>query len=147
MINIPWADLVTMNSSCFWFWKLIFLVFIGPDYLDQLLNRFLNQPTNELDNLEDMNANVDIYAAPSAFADHWAQWKPWGTMEPHGGKHSSECLELQLESVSFPRRGLGRLFYEIPAVFGGGRRWSGKGGGGGRRRATAGFGEHILGCL
>ena len=89
-----------MNSSCLWFWKLVFLVFIGPDYLDQLLNRFLNQPTNELDNLENMNANVDIYAAPSAFADHWAQWKPWGTMgaarrtcadpAPDDGKHSLE---------------------------------------------------------
>ena len=157
MINIPCADLVTMNSSCFWFRELVFLDFIGPEYLDQLLNQFLNQPTNELDNLEDMNADVEIYAAPPAFADHWAQWKPWGTMgaarrtcadpEPDDGKHSSECLELQLESVSFPRRGLGRLFYEIAAVGGGGRRWSGKGGGGGRRRATAGFGEHILGCL
>ena len=59
-----------MNSSCFWFWKLAFLDFIGPEFLDQLLNRFLKQPINELDNLEDMNANVEIYAAPLAFADH-----------------------------------------------------------------------------
>ena len=146
-----------MNSSCFWFRELVFLDFIGPEYLDQLLNQFLNQPTNELDNLEDMNADVEIYAAPPAFADHWAQWKPWGTMgaarrtcadpEPDDGKHSSMCLELQLDSASFPRRGLGRLFYEIAAVGGGGRRWSAKGGGGGRRRATAGFGGHFLGCL
>ena len=69
-----------MNSSCFWFWKLVFLDFIGPEFLDQLFNRFLKQPTNELDNLEDMNANVEIYAAPPAFADHFSLLKPWGTM-------------------------------------------------------------------
>ena len=59
-----------MNSSCFWFRELVFFDFIGPEDLEQLLNQFLNQPTNELDNLEDMNANVEIYAAPPAFADH-----------------------------------------------------------------------------
>ena len=99
--------------------------------IDQVLNQFLNQPTNELDNLEDMNADVEIYAAPPAFADHWAQWKPWGTMgaarrtcadpEPDDGKHSSMCLELQLDSASFPRRSLGRLFLRD---IGGLRRWA-----------------------